>query len=214
MHTRTPSVATIPNSEDSHLQPFPTSHAFTRSFSPSFHGHDSANRTDLLIHAILSSDLSTVESLLPAALLHSTSSLADFGQNPVLVNRQNAQGWSPIHYCVAAKRPSIEVLNALYLAGADTSLFTTDEYYTPLHCLANRAHVAPYSLHPFIVHLVRDLRAPLNARDRENETCIHLAAEHGVSIDVLIALLECDQNRIVRNLRNARGYVLSVRHRD
>lgn len=93
----------------------------------------------------------------------------------------------------------------LYIAGADMSLFTTSEQYTPLHCLAKGAHSATHALYLFTIHLVRDLRAPLGARDKNNETCIHIAAEHGDSIDILLALLECDKSGTVRNAHNSRG---------
>lgn len=129
---------------------------------------------------------------------------------PVVVNLPDVDGWSPIHYCVSVPNPSIEMLDALFRAGADVSLFTVEELYTPLHCLARLARIsdAPDSaqlLYQFTVHLVQDLRAPLSARDKNEETCIHVAAEHGECIDVLLALLECDPTGSVRNLRNSRG---------
>lgn len=182
-------MVTIPGSDDLHLQPFPTSNTNPRSSSPSFPLHHLEHCTDRLIRAILSTDVPTVQSLLSASSSPHTSLDGDYPHDALLVNKPNARGWSPIHYCMAAKEPLPEVLDALYFAGADTSLFTANEYYTPLHCLATRACIVSYSLHSFIVHLVRDLRAPLSARDRENETCIHLAAEHGATIDVLQALL-------------------------
>lgn len=102
-------------------------------------------------------------------------------------------------------RPSLDVLDALYYAGADVSLFTASEHYTPLHCLAKRGHASTESLHSFTMHLVRDLRAPLNAKDRHDETCIHIAAEYGDCIDVLTALLDCDKTGAVRSMQNSRG---------
>jgi ankyrin repeat protein len=105
------------------------------------------------------------------------------------------------------------VLDALYAAGADISLFTTAEHYTPLHVLALSAR-RPASLTPgeygqilnaFAKHLIRDLHAPLSAKDREDETCIHIAAEKGKYVDLLIAFLECDSTAQVRKMRNSRG---------
>lgn len=109
----------------------------------------------------------------------------------------------------------MSVLDALYLAGADVSLFTSDEHArTPLHCLALSSAPAPMGdadphgfspLYSLTLHLVRDLRAPLAAVDQQGETCIHLAAERGRSIDVLLALLDCDVGKTVREKKNSRG---------
>ncbi|KAI9000549.1 ankyrin [Trametes punicea] len=128
----------------------------------------------------------------------------------ILVNRLDSHGWSPLHYCVCAEMPSIEVLDALFLAGADTSLYTTSWHGTPLHCLARKARdpvddTQKYRLRSFIKHLVIDLRAPLSAKDGNGETCIHVAAERGQSIEVLLALLACDTRGVVRNMKNSRG---------
>ncbi|KAH7913589.1 hypothetical protein BJ138DRAFT_1081323 [Hygrophoropsis aurantiaca] len=172
-------------------------------FSPQLISHF----TDSLVQAVLTSDLPVIYSLLfPSSFDNSITT-----RQPVVVNLPDAEGWSAIHYCVSVQHPSIEVLDALYRAGADVSLFTTTEDYTPLHCLAQLARIdnnlpeSSRSLCQFIVHLIRDLRAPLSARDRDEETCIHIAAEHGHSIDVLIAFLECDTTGAIRNLRNSRG---------
>ncbi|KAI0635689.1 ankyrin [Trametes polyzona] len=128
----------------------------------------------------------------------------------VLVNRLDANGWSPMHHCVCADNLSIEVADALFLAGADTSLYTSSHHGTPLHCLARetfepRDDVEAAHLHAFVKHLVFDLRAPLSAQDENGETCIHVAAEHGHSYEVLLALLECDPRGIVREMKNSRG---------
>ena len=105
------------------------------------------------------------------------------------------------------------MLDALYYAGADVSLFTTREYYTPLHCLARSTRQSmdqfdsDSSLYQFAVHLIRHLQAPLSALDKREETCIHIAAEHGDSLDLLLAFLDCDVTGSVRQLRNSRGSV-------
>lgn len=65
-------------------------------------------------------------------------------------------------------------------------------------------------VHVFIHHLVRELRAPLSATDEEGETCMHVAAEHGGSVEVLLALLACDTRSAVRGMKNSRGCVTSV----
>ncbi|KAI0768084.1 hypothetical protein BD413DRAFT_494063 [Trametes elegans] len=131
-------------------------------------------------------------------------------RTPVLVNRLDAQGWSLLHYCVCAEQLSIDILDILFLAGADTSLYTTSKHGTPLHCLARNAQepmgLAQVShLHTFINHLVLDLRAPLSAQDENGETCIHVAAERGQSLEVLFALLSCDARGVVREIKNSRG---------
>ncbi|KAL0955077.1 hypothetical protein HGRIS_003994 [Hohenbuehelia grisea] len=205
--------------------------------------------TNSLVRAIITIDLKAIHSLLfpapvsPPALSASLTipppaSVADSSPRnsticlswpsppsflpPVLVNRLDRGGWAPVHHCAAAPYPSITVLDALYCAGADVSLFTDQEHYSPLHCFARYARVCerppstPDSensdisdpalhLYRFAVHLVRDLQAPLSARDKDGETPLHVAAEHGASIDVLAVLLELDTARRVCALRNARG---------
>ena len=107
--------------------------------------------------------------------------------------------------------PSIPILDALYCAGAEVSLFTTHEHYTPLHILAQSSSLpVEYSEHAmllyhFAVHLICDLRAPLSARDKNDETCIHIAAEHGNCINLLMIFLDCDTTGCIRELRNSRG---------
>lgn len=130
---------------------------------------------------------------------------------PVLVNRLDSDGWGPIHHCVSVKHPCIQVLDALYCAGAEVALFTTNEHYTPLHILAQSAKLFvensddALSLYHFTVHLIHNLRAPLSARDQNDETCIHIAAEHGNCINLLMIFLDCDITGSVRELRNSRG---------
>lgn len=174
------------------------------SLFPFFTGRDITHATDQLIRAIVSSDLKYINSLLcppPPSPPRNISSNAF----AVLINTPDGDGWSPIHHCVAIERPSMEVLDALYFAGADVSLFTSSEYYTPLHCLARREHPSMHSLYLFTTHLVQDLHAPLNAKDRNDDTCIHIAAEQGECIDVLMAFLDCDKTCAVRDSRNLRG---------
>lgn len=128
---------------------------------------------------------------------------------PLLVNLPDARGWSPIHHCTSAEEPSLEVLMALYFAGADLSLPTPDEQFTPLHCLVSvsRSPTAESltSLLGFVVHLVRDLGSSLVAHDRNEETPMHIAAEHGTCLEVLAFLLELDSTGAAKEVRNSRG---------
>ncbi len=134
------------------------------------------------------------------------------------MNAPDAEAWSPIHYCASLKQPSIEVLDILYCAGADVSLFSKTGNCTPLHCLARRKRgpdalrdqASNDALYRFVVHLVRDLRAPLQAQDHKNETCVHIAAEHGESTEVLRAMLDSDPEHTVSEMRNLRGYVIRL----
>ncbi|KAG2107132.1 ankyrin repeat-containing domain protein, partial [Suillus cothurnatus] len=141
--------------------------------------------TDSVVQAVLAADLSVLYPL----LLSQSFEPSPLDPGPILVN----------------------ILDALYRAGADVSLFTTGEHYTPLHCFARLARVcddipeSPQLLYQFAIHLIRDLRAPLAAPDKHDETCIHVAAEHGECLDVLLALLDCDTTGTIRNLRNSRG---------
>lgn len=158
-----------------------------------------------LIYPIVSGDLPLLRKLLFPPL-----------GNPVLVNAPDSNGWSPIHYCVSSALPSIEVLDLLYRAGADVGLISKSGNSTPLHCLARRktigsneprGPVVEEELHKFVVYLCKNLRAPMRACARGGETCIHIAAEIGESVGVLKALLECDIDSTVRQMRNDRGFV-------
>ncbi|KAI5983628.1 hypothetical protein EDD15DRAFT_2178640 [Pisolithus albus] len=163
--------------------------------------------TDNIVRAVLTADLSMLYSLLFSPKSFEPSPLEN---GPVVVNVLDAEGWGAIHYCVSIPNRSVEMLDALYRAGADVSLFTTQEQFTPLHCFARLATVsdAPNSgsgLYDFALHLIRDLRAPLSALDQNEETCIHVAAEHGQCIDVLLAFLDCDPTGSISNQKNSRG---------
>ncbi|KAG2037717.1 hypothetical protein BDR03DRAFT_896598 [Suillus americanus] len=163
--------------------------------------------TDSVVQAVLAADLSVLYPL----LFSQSFEPSPLDPGPILVNVPDLEGWSAIHYCVSVPNPSIEILDALYRAGADVSLFTTGEHYTPLHCFARLARAyddlpeSPQLLYQFAIHLIRDLRAPLAAPDKHDETCIHVAAEHGECLDVLLALLDCDTTGTIRNMRNSRG---------
>jgi hypothetical protein len=179
-----------------------------------------ARATDTLISSIKSLDLSFLHSLLfsPPIPASSPSDLYPLSA-PLLINRPDVRGWGPIHHCVSAPVPSIHTLDALYCAGADIALFTTDNQQSSvLHVLAKSVQLpsAPANededpedvaceLYQFVVHLIRDLRAPLTARDANDETCIHVAAEHGKCLELLLLLLDFDPDGVIRDSRNSRG---------
>jgi ankyrin repeat protein len=184
----------------------PSSHVFPSSQLLS-HQSILASTSDI-VKSVVSSDVPSLHKLLfpphdPA--LPATP--------PYLVNRGDKDEWSPLHYCCSIRHPNIEVLDALFLAGADVNLLTQAGDCTPLHCLARKrrgddalrdAHMNR-QLYAFVEHLVRDLGAPLAAQNAARDTCIHVAAEHGDSAEVLRALLDCDVDRTVREMKNSRG---------
>jgi len=135
---------------------------------------------------------------------------------PPLVNVPDANGWSLIHYCASVENPSIDILDALHFAGAEISLFTINEEYTILHILARSAKADSFvshsslSLQNFSFHLIEHLRAPLAAQDKTDETCIHQAAEHGQSLELLRLFLVFDSNGTIREMKNSRGYVFDI----
>ncbi|KAI0040093.1 ankyrin [Auriscalpium vulgare] len=180
--------------------------------SPTASDSDAVSVTKKLVTALVAGDLPLLRSLLYTPLTQTPETPEKHASFP-LVNSPDADSWSPIHYCASVRQPSIDVLDTLYLAGADVSLFSPAGNYTPLHCLARRKRgpdalrdrTANAALHAFVVHLVCDLRAPMEACDTERETCMHLAAEHGDSAEILRAMLECDTGRLVAEMRNSRG---------
>ncbi|GBE87786.1 hypothetical protein SCP_1200100 [Sparassis crispa] len=200
-------LAVLPEPFYSHLLACNTARLFDSVFSSPHSPRSNVGLSDALLCTVLSADLSALYPLLFPTHPSSTGSQA---WRLPLINLPDAGGWSLIHHCVAAELPSVGVLDALYRAGADLSLYTASGHGTPLHCLAHKATPAQSdtqgsTLRSFIRHLVRDLGAPLSARDHNNDTCLHVASERGQSIDVLIALLSCDPNGRVRELRNSRG---------
>lgn len=130
---------------------------------------------------------------------------------PILINALDSKGWGLIHHALSVPYPSVDILDSLYCAGADMALFTSQEQWTPLHIFAQSVRVTSddqeqlSELYHFVEHLVRDLRGPLSARDKNDETCIHIAAEHGHSPELLSFLLDFDKTGTVRSLRNSRG---------
>ncbi|KIM35268.1 hypothetical protein M413DRAFT_351212 [Hebeloma cylindrosporum] len=188
--------SSMPFSDD--LEPPPTS-IFTQ---------EALSRlTNTLISSIRNSDVAFLHSLLFSPSVQPSSPAALYPMSvPVLINLLDSNGWSLVHHCVSAPQPSIEILDALYCAGAEVSLFTTHEQQTPLHFLARSQQPdSTHSLHDFVLHLIQDLRAPLSARDKDEETCIHIAAEHGHSIDLLMLFLHCDTSGTIRAMKNSRG---------
>lgn len=163
-----------------------------------------------LINAVMSSDVAAVHKLLfPAShslVLHQPSSSSMLSP-AALVNLPDAQGWAAIHYCVSLPKPSARVLDVLFLAGTDVDLYTADRCASPLHCLARapRERCSSYQLYSFVVHFVQDLGASMRARDANGDTCLHVAAEDGHSLDVLMAFLDCDTTGVIRKMQNSRG---------
>ncbi|GJJ08192.1 hypothetical protein Clacol_002400 [Clathrus columnatus] len=176
---------------------------------------------DNLVQAIRNQDTSGVDKIFSG--LHDSRSQ----EAPVLVNFRDEAGLAPIHHaCSHRYSPSIEIADALYFAGADMGLYSTLGF-TPLHHLARTARDAKKEsrdgdsspnliqmveddpLYVFTVHLIRDLHASLRAIDNRGETPLHAAAEHGRSVAVLKAMLECDKAYVgkesVRETRNERG---------
>ncbi|KZT07658.1 ankyrin [Laetiporus sulphureus 93-53] len=174
----------------------------------SYSSQDLATSAGTLVQSVLASDSYRLQAMLFSTARATISTSTSYP--PFLVNYPDSTGWSPIHYCVSMEEPTLEILDALYFAGADVGLYTTSGHETPLHCLAHRAkrsrsaeHAA--SIRSFILHLVRQLHAPLSARDHNLNTCFHVAAEHGRNIDVLSAFLACDPTGEVRKLQNSSG---------
>ncbi|KAI0087275.1 hypothetical protein BDY19DRAFT_242332 [Irpex rosettiformis] len=163
---------------------------------------DLEDMTNRLSASVRNTDIQQIHSI----LFPSAPSPGPSRPIPYLVNHPDSDGLSPLHHCMSVEKPSTTVLDLLYRAGADMSLYSKSGHGTPLHCLARNARASmPLSIQAFIRHLVIDLRAPLPARDANMETCIHVAAEHGQSLSVLLALLDCDSTGTVRELRNSRG---------
>lgn len=144
-----------------------------------------------------------------------------------LVNIRDNTGLTLVHHAVSQRPyPSIDILDVLYCAGSDVGLFSTLGF-SPLHHVARTARDDPKStggekrhsyssvglrahpLYKFTMHLVRTLHAPLRAADSKGETPLHAAAEHGHSVSVLLAMLDCDRefsgSAAVREMRNDRG---------
>lgn len=162
--------------------------------------------THQLIRTIASNSLEELHALLTPS---PPSPSASAGSNPpiVLINMPDEKGLAPLHYAVTVERPNQEVADALYRAGADMGLLTSTRNWTPLHLLARFAPEddgtsATYS---FARHVIQDLHAPLAACDTSHNTCIHIAAEHGESQQLLQALLDCDRTKLARDMRNVQG---------
>ena len=175
---------------------------------------------DSLVHAVQNGNVK----YLRAALSSRHLDLALPLMTPVLINHQGSAGLGLLHHAVSPQQgcPSIGVLDELFRAGSDVGLFSTFGL-TPLHRLAWMAHedakpaqgheasqtTQRSSLRAFTTHLVHDLHAPLHATDKNGETPMHVAAEHGHSSSVLQAMLESDNMLVgrtsAREVKNKRG---------
>jgi ankyrin repeat protein len=167
-----------------------------------------------ILSAITTNEISILNTLLfpPPSLTTPPSDLSPI----ILINWLDSKGLAPIHYAVSVEKPKIEIIDALYKAGADMNFCASWKKSTALHCLARFARDEHLSTNPdpptmekllfyFTVHLVKHLKASLAARDSSGESCLHIAAEHGESAAVLRALIYCDEDRSVREMRNDRG---------
>ena len=86
----------------------------------------------------------------------------------VMLHRQDAGGWTALHYAAAADRSS--TTSVLLQLGADPSVSTAAvPMLTPLH-LAVSCRGGEDTLRRLIEH-----RAPLNAKDELGQTALHLA---------------------------------------
>ncbi|KAJ7056662.1 ankyrin repeat-containing domain protein [Mycena amicta] len=175
----------------------------TNIFSPPRASALSAARTNTLIEAIRAADVTLVHFLLFPA--------TNIFKQPTLVNLPDEEGWSPIHHAASASTPSLDIFDALAAAGAVGALFTTHEQWSPLHCFAVIARGRRPPVDTWRAVLSRfigpgaTLKTPLDAKDVDEETCLHLAAERGTSVELLALLLECDEDGRVRAMRNTRG---------
>lgn len=183
---------------------------------------------DSLLSAVCIGDPDKLRSLLsppplPGGFQHDPE-VSVSSPTPLLVNLRDNTGLTLVHHAVSQRRClSIDVLDELYRAGSDVGLFSTLGF-TPLHHLARTARddtkaakcgdkpslaTQTHPLYAFTAHLVRDLHAPLGATDSKGETPMHAAAEHGRSVSVLQAMLDCDSKfagrEAVRQARNERG---------
>ncbi|KAI0035363.1 hypothetical protein K488DRAFT_83069 [Vararia minispora EC-137] len=188
-------------SSASSSQPTPPSHLLSRT--------STLSSTSDIVKCVISSDIQALRTLLFPPHINNVNT-PDW---LYLLNRADKDDWAPVHYCCSVRHPSIEVLDALFLGGADINLLSQTGDCTPLHCLARKRRGTDSlrdtetnaQLYAFVTHLVRDLGVPLAWRNSAGDTCMHVAAEHGDSAEVLRALLDCDVDRTVREIRNSRG---------
>ncbi|KIJ52466.1 hypothetical protein M422DRAFT_202564 [Sphaerobolus stellatus SS14] len=175
---------------------------------------------DSLLSNIRKDDLEAIQKCLIAAAFITDSSLQHSGSHGFifLVNFRDSMGLSLLHHAVSQRRtPSIAIVDALHNAGADMGLYSSLGF-TPLHHLVRTTKEDPAymdvpvykrPLYAFTMHIIQDLRAPLAATDNRGETPLHAAAEHGRSISILQAMLDCDKaffgKESVRESRNERG---------
>ena len=195
-----------------------------------FDGHELRRQFDTLLRAIRHHDVDTFRSVLFST--SDSDTLTPQNETPsfgtfFLVNARDSTGLTLTHHVVCQRPcPNVAILDALHSAGSDVGLFSTLGF-SPLHHLSRTARDAARAADPrlgpsrsslnpraqplytFTMHLIRDLRAPLRATDNKGETPLHTAAEHGRSLPVLLAMLDCDREfsgkAAVREMRNERG---------
>lgn len=181
---------------------------------------------DILLRAIRKHDVSALKMGLRNDS-HEPSEASSWLGTPLLVNLRDSAGLTLVHHAVSQRPyPSMAILDTLHGVGSDVGLYSTLGF-SPLHHLARTAkdgtkrsedkHVPflssvssrAHPLYAFTMHFIRDLRASLRATDSKGETPLHAAAEHGRSVPVLLAMLDCDREcsemAAAREVRNERG---------
>ena len=106
---------------------------------------------------------------------HTEAALTMLRANPELVNHLNAAGETPLHVACGSEWISLELVNALLLAGSSTTV-RNHLGYTAFHvaCL-NAADHASHALKKFLI-----FKASVNPNQRtaRGETAAHLCATH------------------------------------
>ncbi|KAK0193483.1 hypothetical protein F5146DRAFT_1221090 [Armillaria mellea] len=133
-----------------------------------------------IIRSVTSSDLGSLRSLLTPLFSCSSSS------HPLLVNAPDPKGWSP--YPPLRRRPESfggHPRHAVLRWGRRLSIHATRAFHA--------------------ASLPRRVCLPWQPGPRRTRHCIHIAAEHGCCLNLLMILLDYDQTGAIRELRNSRG---------
>ncbi|KAG8786887.1 hypothetical protein FRC15_010465 [Serendipita sp. 397] len=164
-----------------------------------------------LILSINNQDLLLLQSCLDMIIAHASQAHNPGGRHVhafAVINRLDEFGFAPIHYAMICSPPNFAVVDALYLAGADVNLLTS-KMRSPLQVLVEYTRSISHQdgqMRLFVRHLIHDLQASLRYRDEQSNTCLHLAAEQGVSRELLEALVECDTASVVREWKNHQSF--------
>jgi hypothetical protein len=103
-------------------------------------------------------------------------------QRPEVVNLLDPDANTPLHCACASPQISLELVNALLVAGSSTSA-KNDSGYTPFHvaCL----NVADHGSHSLKKFLLFKASVPPNQRTSRGETAAHLCARHDRHLESL-----------------------------